>query len=122
MRTDYPNIRTDSIIKTELPNHMSRDEVTAPADIGPLEVGTVLVRAANGTVAALAGGAGTAANCVLLEAIPADNVEMRVVVFARTGEIALQDLRWPAGYVAGDQGAAVAALRDNFQIVARKGV
>ena len=120
-RTEIGNIRTDSIVKTEGPNRYSRDEATAPAAIGPLEVGTVMTRGADGTLAALAAAGGGAANCVLLEAVEAGNATQRVVVLARHAEVPLQELRWPAGYAAADQTAAIAALRD-LGIVTRKGV
>lgn len=119
--TNIGPVRTDNIVKTEAPNRYSRDEATAPAAIGPLEVGTVMTRGADGTLAALAAAGGGAANCVLLEAVPDGNAQMRVVVLSRHAEVALQDLRWPVAYAAGDQTAAVAALRDRG-IVTRKGV
>lgn len=114
--------RTDStVVKTEGPNRYSRDEATAPAAFGPLEVGTVLTRAADGTLSALAAAGGAAANCVLLEAVEEDNIERRAVVLTRHAEVVLQELRWPDAYAGADQTAAIAALRD-LGIVARKGV
>lgn len=125
-RTEIGVIRTDSIVKTEGPNRYSRDEATAPAAIGPLEVGTVMARGADGTLAALTttatpGQGGGAANCVLLEAVETGNTAQRVVVLTRHAEIPLQELRWPAAYAAAEQDAAIAALRD-LGIVTRKGV
>ncbi len=120
-RTEIGVIRTNSIVKTEGPNRYSRDEATAPAAIGPLQVGTIMVRASDGTLATLAADAGEAANCVLLEAVVVDNPERRVVVLSRHAEVPLQERRWPVGYAAADQDAAIAALR-GLGIVTRKGV
>lgn len=126
-RTDFGPMRTDStVVKTEGKNRISRDESTAPAGVGPLEVGTVMVRAADGTLGAISTATGTttpptAANCVLLESVESGNAAVRVVTLNRHAEVVRQELRFPTGLTAADQTAAINALRD-LGIVARRGV
>jgi hypothetical protein len=119
--TNYDPRSASTVVKREADALASRDEGTVLAAVGPLEVGTIMVRAETGALTELVGAAGAAANCILLEAVPADNAASRVVVLWRDAEVVRSELKFPTGYSAGDMTDAIFALR-NMGIAARTGV
>tara|TARA_R110000782_G_scaffold30776_1_gene76350 strand:+ start:5321 stop:5689 length:369 start_codon:yes stop_codon:yes gene_type:complete len=119
--TNYDVRAASAVVKREADARGSRDEGTVLAAVGPLEVGTIMVRDNAGALTALVGAAGAAANCVLLEAVPTGNAASRVVVLWRDADVVRSELRFPTGYSAGDMTDAIFALR-NQGIAARAGV
>ena len=81
--TNYDPRSASTVVKREADQLASRDEGTVGAAVGPLEVGTIMVRDNAGALTALVGAAGANANCILLEAVPADNAEPRCRSLAR---------------------------------------
>jgi hypothetical protein len=116
--------KTDAdVVKTELPNRASRDEVILSSGSGIVETGTLLGKVGAEYVPYAPAGANGSQTpvAVILETADATDADQRVVALARTAEIVLQSIVWPAGTTAEQKSAALAAL-DARAIVARMGV
>lgn len=124
---DHLIYKTDAdVVKSEVRNRASRDEVTLASGSGLVACGTVLGKVtATGKFKPLAPAAndGTQnAAAIILQDADATAADVRVVILARgTAQVVLQALVWPIGATGTQQAAALAALETKL-IVARIGV